>query len=846
MNRLTLLTRALTAATLTLAAACDSEEPSFKSTTSTLPTSETADSVRADSLPAENPADRVGGASDEEAAADGGDIDADGVAETTPASSEVTDDEKDRFTNEIKTRNSQTVTIDSFLLPDIVAVHETVDNSSEPLKRQDTAQDLGAKRVVQTVVLDRSTYTRTFAKKPPLRYNDLQTIGHVGKAVDIFVTVDDSESFPAAAIERARDAIKRLTEQLYDTNWVLFIGGFEGVGGAYDKRRIAKGASLAQAYSDIDAALAAIFAQGSLGDERAFRSLNRLASDYAAQDRDDATKVYLLVTDAPNCKDRYNAESATCARTAGNNDHHTFLMTHNTNVPAHMRHMALFGAYYRQTDNAAVCGNADMVEAPAPGESLSLDSQYADLAARWQGLLYNGGAAVANPSWVGDLCLAAPNLAWLDSLAAATRDVASRRFRTATQPDTFAQDPGYNLTVLTQADAAVNAADFEIIQNRVVILKPALSGTFKARYHTLNDYRKTDYANLLDPQPEPGTVVLSWNGGSTTCVEAATFTGLAADVMCRHSGKSLYLRHMDFLPEVTPGQANLTVTATYENLVERIQEIAVTATSRILTATLAVTGYPAVATPLIAAATLTNVSADGKSLKVRFADFLPAGTYRIEFYDHGQTQKSFVLTTQAAGGPDNVLCYVPSEADSAGMDALGNLFVIPSDAEYPCALNVAQNRVSYEGLVPTAPATAVRELKVLYKGYVQAIGLVPLLYPPYDNVVALKVNGTPLSANEFDVENNQVLLDPPLAPGDGLTMDYEFRPPLTRCYLLSGKSFGTYGYRVWYGPPRHETEIAAATYAIEDGGAQGLKICLEASLPSYGKRLIVGYISDEK
>ena len=92
-------------------------------------------------------------------------------------------------------------------------------------------------------------------------FTDEITATEDSKPIDMFVTVDDSESFTQASIERTRTAVHKLIEDLNDTDWRLYLGGLEGVSGNYDRYQINKGSqTLAQAKAAADVALNAIFA----------------------------------------------------------------------------------------------------------------------------------------------------------------------------------------------------------------------------------------------------------------------------------------------------------------------------------------------------------------------------------------------------------------------------------------------------------------------------------------------------------------------------------------------------------------------------------------------------------
>lgn len=753
----------------------------------------------------------------------------------------------DKFTSKIQTNGSQTVTVDSFYMNEIFPVRQQIDRAAEPLKSQRTQQALGSPRTVTKSVLARGAYSQTFTKKPPLRYSEPHTVAHAAKPVDIFVTVDDSESFGSVSIGRAKAALRKVIQDLYDTDWVLYLGGLEGVGGNYDRTRIAKGSmTLAAAQAAAETALTNIFAEGSLGDERVFRSLNRLAYDYRTQDRDGATHLYLVITDAPNCKDRNNAESGTCQRQVGRDDHHTYLMDTNTNLPAHMRHMSLFGAYFRMTDNAATCGNADGIELPLASETLKLQSQYAEASFQWERLIYPATSTGAAPSWVGDLCSTTESMTWLTSLTDATKDVAARRFRTVNQPDTFAFDPSYDLKLTTSADVAVSTSNYLVKDGRVLILNPSLSGAYKAVYHLSNDYRKTDYPDLFTLEPAANTVELTWSGGAANCVQATTFTGLDAGIKCRHTGRSLYLRDVDFLPTVLPGQAAVTVTARYENKVEEVTRIDVTAGTKIHLSSVGIGAYPASSASLVASATKAALTGDGKSVRLSFASALPPGDYRIDYFETAQTAKTLNLNEPAVAESDAALCVIPSMATAYGLDANGDLYATPSGAIYPCTLSAGGDKVSYDGFVPNDPTSGQAELVVIFKGYMEPVGVFALDYPPRAGSLSVTIDGGVLAANAFTIANNQLQLEDPLMPGESMVIEYEFWPPLKSCFPLSGVAFGTNKYFVWYGPLDNESSLEATSYTITKDAQGKAKICLDTALPDYGRRLVVGYISDEK
>lgn len=837
---------------LLVVAACSNQEPSFSESEARV-TSGDSEGVPTPADDAGEPTDGVpadDGSSDQDGESDGPSDD-DGASDvdggTDEASEPSSGDGGDEFTSQIKTNESQTVTVDSFYMNEIFPVRQQIDRAAEPLKTQRTTQDAGLPRSVIKSVLGRGTHSQSFQKKPALRYAESHNVAATGKPVDIFVTVDDSESFSATSISRAKAAVRKLVQDLNDTDWVLYIGGLEGVGGGYDKTRIAKGSmTLAAAQTATDAALTTIFAEGSLGDERVFRSLNRLAYDYRTQDRDGATHVYLAITDAPNCKDRNNAESGTCQRQVGRDDHLSYLLETNANRPVYMRHMAVFGAYYRMTDNVDTCGNADGIEAPLANETLKMQSQYAELAFQWQRLVYPSTATDAAPSWVGDLCSGTEGLSWLTSLTDAAKDVAARRFRTANQPDTFSLDPAFNLKLTTSADADVPGTDYSIQGGRVLILSNSLAGSYKAVYHLNNEYRRTDYPDFFTLEPAADTVTLTWNNGSTDCVLATSFAGLDAGISCRHSARSLYLRDVSFLPTVQPGQAALTVTVSYENKVEEVTRIDVTAVTPIYLGTLTVAMAPAAASSLIASAVKSTLTPDGRSARITFASPLPPGDYRIEYFERSQTSKNLALNEPAVPEADAVLCVIPSLATAKGLGADGALYATPPSAIFPCTLDAAGEKVSYEGFVPVDPTSGQPDLLVLFKGYLEPVDVFALDYPPHADTLSVVVDGTTLGAADFTVANNQLTLDSPLLPGSSLTIEYEFWPPLRSCFPLSSVAHGKHEYFVWYGALDDEQTLEATKFEITKDALGKGKVCLDPSLPSYGRRLIVGYISDEK
>jgi len=127
-----------------------------------------------------------------------------------------------------------------------------------------------------------------------------------------------------------------------------------------------------------------------------------------------------------------------------------------------------------------------------------------------------------------------------------------------------------------------------------------------------------------------------------------------------------------------------------------------------------------------------------------------------------------------------------------------------------------------------------------------------LEYPPSRNIVKVSVAATAtptvkvvLSEAEYQVLDNRVVLDDPLQPGENITLEYNFLPPLKSCFLLSGEAWKDHKYHVWYGNPGAEDKLEPASYLLEKR-ALGQTICLEESLVDYGKRIVVGYVIYEK
>jgi hypothetical protein len=120
-----------------------------------------------------------------------------------PVSPVGEDEDEGRFTSSVKTNDGQTVTIDTFSLSESFPVTERLENSTNPLKKQDSIQSLGAARTTSRTILSRTAQNKTFQKTAPIRSDQSHLVDHVGKPIDMFVTVDDSESFTQVSIERS-------------------------------------------------------------------------------------------------------------------------------------------------------------------------------------------------------------------------------------------------------------------------------------------------------------------------------------------------------------------------------------------------------------------------------------------------------------------------------------------------------------------------------------------------------------------------------------------------------------------------------------------------------------------
>jgi hypothetical protein len=769
-----------------------------------------------------------------------------------PVSPVGEDEDEGRFTSSVKTNDGQTVTIDTFSLSESFPVTERLENSTNPLKKQDSIQSLGAARTTSRSILSRTAQNKTFQKTAPIRSDQSHLVDHVGKPIDMFVTVDDSESFTQVSIERTRSAVHKLIEDLNDNDWRLFLGGLEGVSGNYDRHQINKGTqTLAQSKAAADVALNAIFAEGSNGDERVVRSLNRLAFDYRGNDRDNAVHAYLVVTDAPNCKDRNNNESSACSRVVGQNDHHTFLQSANSNVSAHIRkHMQLVGAYYRQSSNPAVCGNADDVEVAGTTETLKHSSQFAEMSFLSERNLDPAVSSTAAANWVGDLCHESESLTWLTRFTTAVKTTAAKRFALTQAPDVFvAPDTRFNLALHQPLGTVLNSNLMSVRDTFIVVLDPTLTGNVTAVYHRQNNFRRTNYENLLSPLPENGTVQLVWAGsGPVDCVNAASFSGLDVSVKCRHTTDDLYLRDTDFLPQLEPGAVPADITVRYFNHVEPVTTLEITSADTIFADTVLFTSVPVGVNPALAAVTSLN---SGRTLRYTFPSALPPGDYMMSFYDYAQTVKSFNLTASAATGVGSYLCYLPGAGVTASINAAEQVVVTPPNAAYPCTLNAAAGTVQYAGRIPV-DELGNRSIAVAFKGFVSPIDVFALDYPPSNNKVKVSIATAAaptlkvvLDEAEYQVIDNRVLLNDPLQPGENITLEYVFLPPLRSCFLLSGEAWKDHKYHVWYGPPGLEEKIEKARYTIEKKD-QGQTICLEESLVDYGNRLVVGYVIFEK
>jgi len=761
------------------------------------------------------------------------------------------DEDESRFTSIVKTNDGQTVTIDTFSLAEAFPVTEYLENTTNPLKTQDSIQNLGAARTATRTILSRTAQTKSFQKTAPIRSQQVHTINHVSKPIDLFVTVDDSESFTQASIERARRAVHKLIEDLNETDWRLFIGGLEGVSGNYDRFQLNKGSqTLVQAKSAVDSALNAIFAEGSNGDERVIRSLNRLAYDYRGNDRDNAVHAYLVITDAPNCKDRNNNESSACNRVVGQNDHHSFLQTLNTNVSPHIRkNMQLVGAYYRQTSNLAVCGNSDDIEVPLAGEILKLDSQFAEMSFLSERNLDPSITPTTSPNWIGDICRETESLTWLTRFSNAVKLTAARRIALTQAPDVFVSpDTRFNLALHQPLESIIEPNLISVRDNYIIVLDSSLNGNVTAVFHKHNNFRRTNYTNLLSPLPENGTVQLVWPGGGLMdCVNAPNFNGIDMSVKCRHATNHLYLRDTDFLPQLEPGATPVTVSVNYFNHVDPVTVLEITSSHAIFTDSVVFTAVPSGVNP--ATATMSSLNS-GKTLRFNFSSALPPGDYLMSYYDYGQTIKSFSLNVPAATGMGSYLCYLPGPNVTASINALEQVVVTPGNAAYPCDLNATTGTVQYAGRVPV-DEQGNRSIAVAFKGFVSPIEVFALSYPPSENRVKVSIatGAAPdfkvlLDSMEYQVVENRVLLNDPLQPGENITLEYIFLPPLKSCFVLSGEAWKDHKYHVWYGPPSEEVKLDLASYTIEKK-APGQTICLDESLVDFGSRLVVGYVIHE-
>lgn len=763
---------------------------------------------------------------------------------------ETLDPGDSRFIQEVRTSASQTVNVDSFWLGELLEVSEHTDNSKEPVKTHTITQSLGSPRSFPTTVTGPGSFTAGLQKKAPQPSSHPHAITHVGKPLDLFVTVDDSESFSQAAQQRTRQALTQLITDLQDTSWVLYLGGLEGVGGYYDRFTIVRTGTLATDLNAIQNALNQIFLQGSLGDERVFRSLNRLTWDSSGIDRDYAMRAYLIITDAPNCKNNNNTDSSVCNRNTGSDDNALFLMTSNTSTAAYMKHGSVFGSFYRQTNNTAVCSDVDDVEVPNSNESLALNSQYAHLALTWENLIK--GNSVSTPSWVGDLCSAAEDFTWLTAYAQDIKTVLARRFRLPTSPSPFPPElNSLNLHIFQGANALAQS-DYTFIDGRFVVLGAAPTGSLEARWHHANDYDRVSFPNIFALVPKPGTVRLEWiNGGMAACASAASFDTLDPQTPCRHWGRDLFWRNPGFLPSLVPGNAPLNVTLYYENLVTEVRDLVATASSAILPDTASVAGYPSGASATVAAMTRT-ISSDGRTVTFHSNTPLPPGSYLIELHEHSQTIMSASLPTSVATRSNPVLCYLPGVAESAGWrEAQMALAVDPPTAQYPCTWNTSNQRVEVEGRIPINPKTNARDLAVIYLGFVEALQTFPLRYPPDGNrmrsVRITRPQGTSsIGTDDYSVQGNNLILRNRLLPGEKIEFTYDFRPPLSACYPLRGVAAKDHDYTVWYGPSRKEEKMAPACYKImPDAGPSQMQVCVEGCPLEIGNRVVVGYVVSE-
>ncbi|NBW82104.1 hypothetical protein EBR21_10175, partial [bacterium] len=544
----------------------------------------------------------------------------------------------------------RTRTLDTFLLPGNKYSKDEFAVPSQPFETSEFSQEIGISKVSNSIkVLEKTAPNANIVINGPVKSTYSHKVAWNNKPVDLYVVIDDSESFagnPELRI-RAKNLIAKLLKNMQGTDWRLYMSGLPG---GKDDSLMLSATTIASGNIDqiIDEKVNDILKESAIGDEQTMRGLANLVTKYKAQDRNNAVHAYFIISDAPNCKDNANSNSQSCNLTSNSPDYYRYLFDQTGSVlglGTYMQQMSLFGAYYRMTNNTNVCSKNDQVEVPTAGQVLKLNSQYAELSFFWQRALFPSTPLTNNPSWVGDICAESENTEFVNTLTNSIKSMAQHRFVLENSFQDFPQNPEYNFAIFDEAGATVENGVYRPQFNPLIILNEGIyaNATLSAVGSTQNNYRKLDFLDTFDTEPRDQSVFVTWLDESGTqksinCRVGVDFSKVTAP--CRHDGKNLYFRNYDDLPKLLPNSTALSknLTVKYERNVAQINSISFnTGESVIMPEQIQL-----VATTAQSDAKIPEylISVQDSVVTLKFQANLPAGSYSVKYFDRSHQRFS--------------------------------------------------------------------------------------------------------------------------------------------------------------------------------------------------------------
>jgi hypothetical protein len=740
-------------------------------------------------------------------------------------------------------RNMATVTerqSDAFLLPQGGVVPQVLEISNRAVEKVVCTQTLPtAPRTSQLELSPRQNKAIARQRNAPVRYTQSTHTGKSGKALDVVVVLDNTQSSvqQLGQTQRQRQVLDRIADAVQDYDYNIILSGLMNYANnsfeffpnqvknyrksntAFDTAAELKAAWFGNDTSGDPFQLGAATFYKTLvdstptGNAYVFKSINNIMGNGSFGFRAGAAKLIVALTDQNNCRDGSGNFAPECGNmTVVGNDHtHLFMSNRLKDYSAINESVrgsaegALFASYFRNSLTAPnqVCNSSGFV--------MESSSQFEAAAIALSKPSYLSGAS----SYLADICANGANYSWLDNAFSDIEKIARHNVRSTPNwisedfPDPYGDlkvrlyDVGSpnNLLNLTKFSPVKSDGTLGLLQ-WVRLDVPDNTMNLELRYHQPNDFLGTTLVNWLDGPAEGDSVTLEWTPNQT---ETCTLTSNKCRIQSAGS-RNIVLVDPSRFPVSLPGNVkdfmvrystarlstNIISGVAGSNIVF-LNEVSVTAEAAVAGGTI----------PNIAAMPYTKSidPNDPKKVIATFGSNLPDGKYTLKYYEFNQVANLDCgpFTSVAVGGTQP-LCTKPGTTVTA--DA--NRQLMSSDAgailSLGCQLKSNGQSGTYSGEVPLL--NGARRFEMHYLQDVAPRKQFSLQHTPETGTFSAEKtdeNGVKkvLGADDYKLDNGLLTLTEDLKPGQRINLSYRFSGlPPNECYPLSARSSDINSYKV--------------------------------------------------